>query len=442
MSSFCQKSALRHCNMFTEDQRALLFEGFWKMSWSQKQLYICNLMEENNVKQRRTMGEESRRNNSLKFFLKTLDGKNVQVCRRFFLSTFGLKQKMVKSWFKNSKEFGLRENATVVQKRKNVSREKSAFHQAVLNRKIRLLSFLIEYPKLESHYCRKHTEKEYFETEHRTLIDLYNQYVAVCLEENSIPLSFPVFSGTLKNLNFSLFKPRKDQCDACIAHKVGNSDISEFNLHRKNVDRAAEEKKIDVKAAKLGLIILLCMDTEAVVLCPRLLASAQYYKSKLQLHNFTIYDILSHDSTNYIWDETEGDLQSSSFTSIVIHHLEQLLTSTSLPVTIYSDGCGYQNRNVILSNALRLLAMKHSRNITQKFLEVGHTHMECDSTHACIERKYRDMTFNLPSDFVKAVKEARDKPFPYAVKHLTHDFFLSYDDKDYLTLTSIRPGRT
>lgn len=165
-----------------------------------------------------------------------------------------------------------------------------------------------------------------------------------------------------------------------------------FTPEKCSSHRAAKEKELDVKAAKSGLIVLLCMDKEAVVLCPKCKASALYYKSKLQLHNFTIYNILSHDSTNYIWDETEGDLQSSSFTSIVIHHLQKIIASSPLPITIYSDGCGYQNRNVVLANALRLLAMKHSRNITQKFLEVGHTHMECDSTHACIERKTRDMT--------------------------------------------------
>lgn len=101
------------------------------------------------------------------------------------------------------------------------------------------------------------------------------------------------------------------------------------------------EKANDVKAAKMKQLILLCMDAEGVVLCPKLLASALYFKSKLQLHNFTIYDILTHISTNYVWDETEDDLQSSTFTSIVVHHLEKLLKSDSLPITIYSDGCVY-----------------------------------------------------------------------------------------------------
>lgn len=206
------------------------------------------------------------------------------------------------------------------------------------------------------------------------------------------------------------------------------------------MNRAAAEKDSDIELAIKGLIILLCMDVEGVVLCPKLLASALYFKSKLQIHNFTLYDILTHDSTNYPWDETEGDLQSSTFVSIVIHHLEQRIKTNPLPITIYSDGCTYQNRNVVLSNALRLFAMKHSRTVTQKFLEVGHTHMECDSTHACIERKTKNMTLSSPKIFEDAILKAREKPFPFVVKHLDHTFFRNYDDKDYLTLKSIRPG--
>lgn len=51
------------------------------------------------------------------------------------------------------------------------------------------------------HHLHHHTQ---------TLTDLYKQYVDVCKHENSRQLSFPVFSGTLTNIKFCLFKPRKD----------------------------------------------------------------------------------------------------------------------------------------------------------------------------------------------------------------------------------------
>lgn len=226
---------------------------------------------------------------------------------------------MVRLWLKHKGKYGLRENPLAAQRRKCTKKQQSETYQALLDRKLRFLSFLIDYPKLESYYCRKDTGKEYIETTNQTLIDLYKDYVSVCNHEKSHQLSFPVFSGKLKNLNNGLFKPPKDQCDISIAYEVGNLCLDGFKNHRKNVDRASKEKE--------------SMDAEGVVLCPKLLSSALYFKIKLQLHNFTIYDILTHVLANYVLDETEGDSQSSIFTSIVVHHLKKLLDSDSLPLT-------------------------------------------------------------------------------------------------------------
>lgn len=77
----------------------------------------------------------------------------------------------------------------------------------------------------------------------------------------------------------------------CIAYKTGNSTIERYKNQRDNVKRAAAEKDSDIELAIKELIILLCMDVEGIVLCPKLLASALYFKSKLKIHNFTLYDI-------------------------------------------------------------------------------------------------------------------------------------------------------
>ena len=51
----------------------------------------------------------------------------------------------------------------------------------------------------------------------------------------------------------------------------------------------------------------------------------------------------------------------------------------------WSDGCGYQNRNKVLSSALLSLSHKKPITITQKYLEKGHTYMEVDTPHQKIE---------------------------------------------------------
>ena len=85
-------------------------------------------------------------------------------------------------------------------------------------------------------------------------------------------------------------------------------------------------------------------------------------------------------------------------------------------VILYSDGCAYQNRNVTLSNALSAFAKKHGIIVEQKFLERGHTQMECDSVHAHIETKLKKRDIFVPSQYVEVMENARPKQ-PYTVKY-------------------------
>lgn len=56
---------------------------------------------------------------------------------------------------------------------------------------------------------------------------------------------------------------------------------------------------------------LMCMDLQGLLLCPKLQASALYDKIKLNVHNFTIFDMISHDATNYLWHEGEAGLSAN-----------------------------------------------------------------------------------------------------------------------------------
>ena len=63
---------------------------------------------------------------------------------------------------------------------------------------------------------------------------------------------------------------------------------------------------------------------------------------------------------------------------------------------LYSDGCGYSNRNVTLENALTKFAKEQGKTVTQKILERDHTQMEVDSVNAKIEGKLRQGSKRKP----------------------------------------------
>ena len=60
--------------------------------------------------------------------------------------------------------------------------------------------------------------------------------------------------------------------------------------------------------------------------------------------------------------------------------------------------------------------------ITWKYLEVGHTYMECDSAHRCIEQRVacHDVIVNVPHDYVNIIKRARKKHL-----HMKSDMMIS-----------------
>lgn len=154
-------------------------------------------------------------------------------------------------------------------------------------------------------------------------------------------------------------------------------------------------------------------------------ASALYYKTKLCVHNYTIFDLATHDVICYWWNESQGELVASIFASCLIDRLQNY-RDCDKPIIIWTDGCTYQNRNSVIASALLKFCIINNVPIEQKYLERGHTQMECASVHAVIENKVKNRVIYLPSDYAAVSKEARQKPRPYEVKYLSFDFFLNY----------------
>ncbi|CAH1099730.1 unnamed protein product [Psylliodes chrysocephalus] len=144
-------------------------------------------------------------------------------------------------------------------------------------------------------------------------------------------------------------QPKKeDQCNICVSYSAGNVTDEEYTRHIELKDAARLVKSEDKRKAEIGDQYTFVMDVQAVKLCPVNNENKFYFKTRLKLHNFTIYNLASHQCTNYWWNESEADLVSSVFTTIIINHLEKYCTEDK-PTVLWSDGCPYQNRNVVLA---------------------------------------------------------------------------------------------
>lgn len=102
-----------------------------------------------------------------------------------------------------------------------------------------------------------------------------------------------------------------------------------------------------------------------------------YYKRKLSVYNFTVYDSRD-EGFCYVWDECNGLKGSSEIGTGLITYM------TNLPkeikhVTTFSDTCGGQNRNQFIASAMMYVVNNtHIETVDLKFMEPGHSYLEAD----------------------------------------------------------------
>lgn len=427
------KTGVIKCATVTNEERRKIFNQFWKTyTWGEKKVFVNDTIQSVQIKRQRDRKEsdKSRRTQSFVYNLK-IDDKYVRVCKTMYLNTIGIGRMTVLAWKEKMK------NKDCIPNQLRISKERV---DPFLDRQKSMNDFFDSLPVLESHYCRASSTRKYLQPEWNTKMDLYKFYTSNwCKSHNVEPLSKTTFFEAMSLRNLSLYRPKKDECELCTGYKTGTKEESIYQLHILKKEEARQEKDKDKRENRYVFTV----DLQAVLMAPKSNVSTLYYKTKLQVHNLCFYDNINKDGYCFVWNETEGGLNADEFASIWTYFIENKVLSmvenkTDVRVTIYSDGCGYQNRNVTMSNALLNIAVKNNIIIEQKYLEVGHTQMEVDAMHSLIERKMRHKVINVPADYVQVFQTACNKPFD--VMYLEHNFFKNFSSLS--CYKSIRPGRT
>lgn len=424
-----RKNNIIKCHSVSEDDRKLMFNKFWNMTWDEKRVLVQNLVKILHTSRPRDRKdpEKSKRSNTLVYYLKK-EEEMIRVCKTMFLNTLSIGKTCVWSWkVEELPQASTNEIQPIQTIRKPFEAENKS-----------LIEFLNDLPKMPSHYCRKRTSFLYLQPDIASKRQLYDLYVEHCKTLNVKALSVATFTNSLVINKISLYKPKKDLCETCNGHKLGHISDEVYTEHTTKKNEARLEKEFD----KANKDFVFTADLQAVLLAPRSNVSSNYYKTKLCVHNWCIYDMKTTDGYCFIWNESEGGLNSDEFATISSNFLVEKvipkMDDTNREIILYSDGCTYQNRNAILSNALTNLAILHNITITQKYLEVGHTQMEVDSMHAMIEKKLKNQTINVPAEYITICRKAK-KNKPYEVKYLNYPYFKSFKELNFYK--SIRPGK-
>lgn len=436
-SKTCARSKLRKCNLLNDEDRKLLFSYFWnELDWNGRKAYIKTLISCISVVQKTTK-KKSRRRFTLGYSVK-VNEDFLPVCKKMFLSTFNIKEWSVRSWVTSKKIIGeVNISNNEVESEKEISKTNKNSAKTDSAR-----TFLLQLPKMPSHYARSSSSKSYLEPLYQSYADLYRVYITYC-KENDIKevLGNGRFRMLFQEMNLGLFQPKKDQCDLCVSQKLNAVSLDIYEKHIAQKDRARAEKVQDKVEALNGKFTLLTADVQSIQLVPFTPASSIYFKQKLVCRNYTICNLVTKKVVCYVWHECNGGSEANNFASCLLDFLDKELSDQERQeVILFTDGCNAQNRNTILANALQYYVNTKNVLITQKFLVKGHTQMECDSVHATIERRKKNRELYAPANFVELIKQSRiGSPGPYNVKYVDYNFFINYSDISYYN--SIRPGK-
>lgn len=437
------KNGVLKCSQITEQQREVIFKYFWDLSWGEKKVFVDSTVKSDFIKRARDrkVPEQSRRNQTFKYYLKTGD-QEIRVCKTMYLNTVGLGRWSIQNWkdtFSNFEkadddEKKLKKRPSLYRKEKG--NKKKPFE--IENQSIH--EFLDSLPTMEAHYCRASSTKNYLLSEWTSKEELYRFYKKEwCGPKNIQPLSGTTFKKAFESKNMALFRPKKDECEICNKFKEGYISEEDYSLHTSRKMEARKELEKDKENEKF----LYTVDVQAVLLSPKSNISSLYYKTKLCVHNLCYFDLNNKDGFCYLWHEGEGGLNAEEFSSCFHFFIENqvipFIGEEKRKVVFWSDGCTYQNRNSLLANVAVNLAKQYKITIEHKYLEVGHTQMPVDSMHSTIERRLKKRRINVPAEYAFHCKRARLKPRPYNVKYLDHNFFKSFEDIQ--TVKSIRPGK-
>lgn len=263
-------------------QRQEIFDEFYKLGDVNHQRdFIARRMKCIKPKYRYVREKCRRLNNA--FYFK-FGETEVRVCKHFFKSTLDINDRVISTVIKKQNEIGV-----VELDRRGKHNSHPKISDAV---KDSIRSHINSIPRMESHYLRKQTSKEFIEGG-KTIADLHRDYVRQCEVEGKPSANYHMYNDIFNSeFNISFFVPRIDQCNVCFKYENSSNEEKEimkiqFHNHQEEKKLSRDEKENDKKNSNQNFIVC-CYDLQAMMQLPKGDVNIFYYKSKLNTLNFTV----------------------------------------------------------------------------------------------------------------------------------------------------------
>lgn len=324
-------------------------------------------------------------------------------------------------------------------------RGKFPARKAKLQDKRFMQDFIESLPKYEHHYNTSQSSKKYLHPD-LNIVKLHKLYQAKCVSEEKKAMSLSYFSKFFKSIGFEFPKLRTDTCWKCndFNTQLKRSIISidrRATLNNKKQEHLSLAEKvvnkyvIDVQEAQKSFdnteILTFALGTPTDM--PSI-ASTDYTKRRLWIHEFCVFDEVRQLAYVYIWPESVASKGSQEIGSCILEHLRSNLSLETKQLILYCDPLFGQNCNIKISLILQkfLDSWPHSQlsSIQQRFFVTGHGFNSCDRCFGMIKKK--KLNIYIPSNLVGGINEPKVRRKIYAFEMRTEHFFSTKPLEDLL----------
>ena len=296
-------------------QRDSIFEGFWAQCCINRQRdFIARHVVEKKTKR----PTKNKKKISREYYLE-VDGSKYRVCKTFFTHTLAVSRDVVTNTMKKKTNVG-----TVTKDRRGKHMKQRRLSDDLrenIRRHIR------SFPTVPAHYVRRDSKRQYIEVG-LSVAKMYACYVEWCRENRyKVGKKYLYHEIFYYDFNLGVYKPKKDQCSFCKEYnnaeeKEGlQSKYDQHLINKETVRTAKEEAK--QRSVNDNSFVCAIYDFQRVLPCPKGDTSTFYYKRKLSVFNFTVYDTTDKDVICYVWHEGEAGRGGNEVATCVRHYFEK-----------------------------------------------------------------------------------------------------------------------
>lgn len=426
-------SCSRNCYQIIDAARQRdIYNIYYKFeNWSKKCLFLRSLITSRPCKD--NLNPIAKKNlYKHTYHLKDKNGTTHTVCQKFIIQCLQISKSCL-----NRAIHSIVSNTNAVEHRGHCANRKTNSNDMEF-----LCNFIQRLPSYNSHYASARSSVRYLNPA-LNIVRLYREYSLVCRLHGRNTLSQWVFSNTF-NTKFNLrFAKRKiDTCTKCdelqslirsttgtqqLALKALKDDhlamVNKYKLFFSEIVESAKKQnsKIEIRT----------FDLQKALELPCISTSEAYYKRQLWVYNLCIYDEVRGIAYMHVWPETIASRGSDEISSCLYKHFYKTIPQDTERIILYSDSCGGQNKNIIMSLMIKYFLNywphRNLKTIDQRFFVKGHSYNSCDRCFGLIE-KQKKITEDIfiPMHWINLIEQAKKKNPKFIVSEMRKENFLSF----------------